>query len=222
LFPSDFEIIDISQPVNSHTACFPGDVSFSKQLTTTFRDSKVINLTALTTSPHVGTHADAVSHIKGSVEDIATNIGSVPLSPYVGHCLVIDISPMKTGVITAETLRPYIGKFMAQDVGVKRVLIKTLENIEYERWQDDYACLSVGAIKWLNSLGTILVGIDTPSVDQIASKTLSTHNALDERNMYWLENLDLTKAEQGAYFLVAAPIKFMELEASPVRAMLLR
>jgi len=222
LFPSDFEIIDISQPVNSRTACFPGDVPFSKKLTVSHHESNIINLTAMTTSPHVGTHADAVSHIKGSIEEVATNIGAAPLEPYVGACLVVDVAPLTSGMITAEMLRPHIGEAMASDIGVKRILIKTLEVIDYEKWQNNYAYLSVGAIKWLNSLGTILVGIDTPSVDQIDSKELSTHHSLDERHMYWLENLDLTRVESGPYFLVAAPLKFMELEASPLRAILLR
>jgi arylformamidase len=222
LFPSDFEIIDISQPVSSRTASFPGDVPFSKNVTIDHHESNVINLTSLTMSPHIGTHADAISHIKGSIEDTRTNIGAVSLAPYVGPCLVVDLSPMKTGVITAETLQPYIGTALAQDRSVKRVLVKTLETIDYEDWQPDYAYLAVGVVKWLNSLGTVMVGIDTPSVDQIDSKTMSTHHAFVEREMKWLENLDLTRVEAGAYFLVAAPLKFVELEASPVRAILLR
>jgi arylformamidase len=222
LFPSNFEIIDISQPVNSRTACFPGDVPFSRDVIVNYNESKIINLSTMTTSPHVGTHADAVSHIKGSMEDTAGNIGAAPLQPYIGHCLVVDVSPMSAGAITAESLRPYIGRAMALDLGVQRVLIKTQEKIDYEKWQDDYPYLSVGAVKWLNSLGTVLVGLDTPSMDQVNSKTLSTHNALEERHMYWLENLDLTRVESGPYFLMAAPLKFMELEASPIRAVLLR
>lgn len=39
--------------------------------------------------------------------------------------------------------------------------------------------------------------------------------------MVWLENLDLTAVEEGVYELVALPLKLTELEASPVRAVLL-
>jgi arylformamidase len=69
--------------------------------------------------------------------------------------------------------------------------------------------------------GVRMIGIDTPSVDHIESKNLETHHQLLERDMLWLENLDLTQVSEGEYFLVALPLKFMELEASPVRAILL-
>ena len=39
--------------------------------------------------------------------------------------------------------------------------------------------------------------------------------------MTWLENLDLSAVKEGDYFLSALPLKFMELEAAPVRAVLL-
>ena len=71
------------------------------------------------------------------------------------------------------------------------------------------------------------MGLDTPSVDAVDSKTLETHHQLLAQGMAWLENLDLTHVplSQGLsseFFLVALPLKLMELEASPVRAVLLR
>ena len=56
-----YRIIDISQPISSRAACFPGDTPFSRQVTVSYQDS-VVNLTAITMSPHVGTHADAPVH----------------------------------------------------------------------------------------------------------------------------------------------------------------
>ena len=74
----------------------------------------------------------------------------------------------------------------------------------------------------MGQLGFVLVGLDTPSVDHIRSKELATHNVLDRHGLVWLENLDLRAVEEGEYFLVALPLKFMDLEASPVRAVLLK
>jgi arylformamidase len=222
LFPSVFEIIDISQPITSTTACFPGDVPFSKKLTVNYDESKVINLTAMTLSPHVGTHADSPSHIQGDIANTESNIGSAPLSPYIGHCLVVDLSPLPKGPVTADLLRQAIGENLASAVGIARVLVKTLETIRYDQWQDEYAYFGQDAIEYLQSLGCKLVGIDTPSVDHVTSKELPAHHALNRQQMFWLENLDLTSVESGSYFLVAAPLRFVELEASPLRAVLLR
>ncbi len=76
-------------------------------------------------------------------------------------------------------------------------------------------------MRHLSALGVGLVGIDTPSVDHVRSKGLSAHHALLDAGMSWLENLDLTQVEAGEYFLIALPLKLTELEASPVRAVLL-
>ncbi len=95
-------IIDISQPVTSTSACFPGDVPFSKQMTLTYADSQIINLTALTMSPHVGTHADAPSHIGGDMDALDAMAGAMPLAPYIGECFVIDAAPFKKGAVGVE------------------------------------------------------------------------------------------------------------------------
>src|SRR5437870_8671639 len=86
---SNYQIIDISQPVNSKTACFPGDVPFKREITVSYDDSKLLNLTAMTLSPHVGTHADAPSHIGGNMANGATNAGAMNLDAYLGPVAVI-------------------------------------------------------------------------------------------------------------------------------------
>lgn len=216
IFGGNYRIIDISQPVTSKTACFPGDVPFSKQMTLTYADCGVINLTAMTLSPHVGTHADAPSHIHGDIETSTANAGAMPLEPYVGACLVIDTAPWK------EALPVQLLESVVRAAGTiaPRVLFKTQQQINYDKFEDEYAYFSVELIKKASEYGIELLGIDTPSVDHVRSKTLEAHHALQDAGMSWLENLDLTQAQKGNFFLVALPLKFMELEATPVRAVL--
>lgn len=209
--------------MNSRTACFPGDVPFSKNLTLSYAQSKLINLTAITLSPHVGTHADAPSHIKGDITETHTNIGAAALEPYVGAALVLDFSPMTSGAVTAEMISEQMSNHLSgSDRLPERVLLKTQRSIDYENWAGDYPYIGTDAVIFLSEYGVRLVGIDTPSVDQVESKSLQTHHALDELGFFWLENLDLTKAQGGFYFLVAAPLRLEEAEASPLRALLLR
>jgi arylformamidase len=213
----NFDIIDISQSVSEKTACFPGDVPFSKVMTVTYADSNVINLTAITTSPHVGTHADAPCHIHGNMDEPHEMVGALPLVAYVGPVTVLDLTPMESGEITDTIVK------RAEKGSLKeRVLFKTLSKVDEDVFKDDYAYIGVSAVEYLASKGVKLVGLDTPSVDHINSKDLQTHNALIKHNFYWLENLNLENAEAGDYFLVAAPIKLMSAEAAPVRALLLR
>ena len=209
-----FRIVDISQPIKSDSACFPGDTPFSRAVTVTHEHSSVINLTALTMSPHVGTHVDAPVHVRGSMSAEHEMVGTMPLNAFIGPVELIDIAPF-TGAIEPEHVEKHI-KGTAT-----RLLIRTSHQIRYHVFEDSYAFLSERLVGWLQQRGTRLVGLDSPSVDEINSKSLCSHHKLLDNNMFWLENLDLTNAQPGEYFLVAAPLKFMELEASPVRALLL-
>jgi arylformamidase len=224
-------VIDISQPVGTSTACFPGDVPFSREVTIAYDESKVINLTSFKMSPHVGTHADAPVHIKGSLKvkemaesqeglgDDDTTAGIMPLAPFLGRTYVMDLAPL-SGPIGGSAILDQLAD-LARDEEIKRVLFKTRETIKHEVFEDDYAYIGEDTAEQLGKLGFILTGLDTPSVDHTQSKDLATHHILDRFNMCWLENLDLSAVEEGEYELIALPLKFMELEASPVRAVLL-
>jgi arylformamidase len=215
------KIIDISQPVDEKSACFPGDTPFSRKVTLSYERSKIINLTALTMSPHVGTHADAPVHIKGTLNPSSTEdttVGAMSLTAFIGPVAVIDLAPSKAGIAASMVKE----KLKAVSERVKRVLFKTAKTINFEVFEENYSYIESDTAELLGQLGFVLVGLDTPSVDHIRSKDLSTHNVLDRHGLVWLENLDLRAVEEGEYFLVALPLKFMDLEASPVRAVLLR
>lgn len=210
------KIIDISLPVSSSSACFPGDTPFQKQITLTYKDSGVVNLTSLTMSPHVGTHVDAPVHVCGDMSDECGKVGDMPLEPFIGPVRVIDLAPF-TGGISAQQFRDKVGKSPPPP----RVIFKTCHQIRYDVFENDYAYLSVELIDALADAGVVLTGIDTPSVDHINSKDLLTHHKLLEHKLVWLENLNLVDVRAGDYTLVALPLRFVELEASPVRAVLL-
>ncbi len=224
-FPS-FEIIDISQPVNSQTACFPGDTPFRHEVMVSYQQSGVMNLTAFHMSPHVGTHADAPVHIGGDITQpgLGTeSIAQLDLSPFLGPVAVVDVSPCSGPVGWEQVER----QLLAFPVFPPRILFKTCQVVRPTVFEEDYAWLSVALIEALAARGVCLVGLDTPSVDAVDSKTLETHHALLGANMVWLENLDLSQVPihpdlPELYFLSALPLKLTELEASPVRAVLLR
>ncbi|MBS1989555.1 MAG: cyclase family protein [Cyanobacteria bacterium SZAS LIN-3] len=217
-------VIDISQPISTSTACFPGDTPFSREVTLSYEESKVINLTAFKMSPHVGTHADAPVHIKGclSTADGAAcddTAGIMPLTPFLGRTYVMDLAPL-TGPITGEAILEQLSE-LATDDQIKRVLFKTRDKNRHDVFEDDYSYIGEDTAEKLGELGFLLTGLDTPSVDHTQSKELATHRILDRYKLSWLENLDLSEVEEGEYELIALPLKFVELEASPVRAILL-
>lgn len=75
-------------------------------------------------------------------------------------------------------------------------------------------------IERLADLGVQLLGIDTASIDPASSQTLDSHMLVRARNMRVLENLVLDAVPEGDYELIALPLKLMQADASPVRAVL--
>ncbi len=141
--------------------------------------------------------------------------GHLPLAPFIGPCLVIDVSPCK-GEITLKSVE----NKLKGDIPL-RILFKTRLQLRFDQFDEEYAYFSLDLIDFLHAKGVKLIGIDTPSVDHIHSKTLDAHHALIAHGMVWIENLDLSQAQENTYFLSALPLKLMELEAAPLRAVLI-
>lgn len=216
--PARYRILDISLPIGSQTACFPGDTPFSKKITLTYQETQVINLTAFTMSPHVGTHADAPIHIRGNLQTDSGFAQDLPLDAYLGSTYVIDRAPLQQAI----TLDLVKAELDALNEFPTRILFKTQKQTRPEIFEDAYAYFSPDLIAYLAQRKVRLVGIDTPSVDHITSKDLPVHHVLLQNNLCWLENVYLSEIQSGSYYLIALPLNFQELEASPVRAVLLQ
>ena len=84
----------------------------------------------------------------------------------------------------------------------------------------DFAALSPELVDALADRGVITIGVDAPSVDLFTDKQLIAHNAILRRGLAILEGLVLRDVAAGEYELIAAPLKLMGFDGSPVRAML--
>jgi arylformamidase len=84
------------------------------------------------------------------------------------------------------------------------------------------ASLSPLAAIRLAERGAMLVGTDAASIDPEDAEDLPAHRALLERGIALLEDLDLTGVPDGDYELIALPLRFDNLDASPVRAILIK
>jgi arylformamidase len=172
-----------------------------------------VNLGVITTSPHVGTHADAPMHVES--EWRASE--SLPADVFVGECVVIALPtdhPIADDV-SVSTLAVLLG-----DARVTRVLLRTGYSIAGGRFPDDWPALTIDAAEWLLARGVRLWGSDAPSADRRTSQTLPVHHALFEGGAYVLENLRLNDVAPGRYELLAQPLAVHGADAAPVRAML--
>lgn len=200
---------DISAPVSRHTPVYPGDEPFGLRWASSLETGAPVNLSTLTFSPHVGAHADAPLHYAAGGQAA----GALDLAPFLGPCRVIHVPGIDDGLIRPAHLQHALQGLPP------RVLVRTRDHTPAV-WVDDFAAFAPATLDWLADLGVVLVGIDTPSVDPAASTTLDSHQVLARRGLRVLECLQLDDVPPGDYELIALPLRLMDAEASPVRAVL--
>ncbi len=203
------KIHDISPLISPRIAVWPGDVPFSRQVALSMAEGANLDLSGVTTTLHLGAHADAPSHFVAGADGIA----AVDLAPYFGPCQV-----MRVRVGRGERIRP---EHLSAAIAAPRVLFHTGTFPDPESWNTDFASLSPELVEHLHAQGVVLVGLDTPSVDPFESKALEAHQALGRCGMRNLEGLVLDAVPEGRYTLAALPLKLDGADASPVRAALM-
>lgn len=201
-------LIDISPLISPKTAVWPGDVSFRRDTALDIADGHNITLSSVTSTVHIGAHADAPNHYHADGVDIA----SCALSPYYGPCQVIAVQCQRgTRIVPAD---------LSCAITRPRVLFKTGSFPDPDDFNEDFNSLSPELIRHCHEAGVVLVGLDTPSVDPFDSKALESHQVLFETGMRNLEGLVLEQVAPGHYTLIALPLKIAGADASPVRAVL--
>jgi len=203
------KIIDISQPLHTTTAVWPGDQPFELRWTLRQDRGDSVNVAALTLSAHTGTHVDAGYHVLAN----GARVAELPLRNFIGPAVVVD------AIGLARLDERVLDRF---DVNAaQRVLFRTRRSVDPAEFPLDFLSPSVELARRLVAAGVQLIGSDAPSMDAHDSKTLDAHRVLLEGGVAIVENLVLTDVAPGRYTLVALPLKLMEADGSPVRAVLL-
>ncbi|SCK11242.1 arylformamidase [Vogesella sp. LIG4] len=205
-------LYDISPALTAGMPVWPGDTPFQSSPNWVLDAACPVNVARLTLSPHSGAHADAPLHYQAD----GAAIGAVPLAPYLGHCRVVHcLSP--GAVLQLATLQAAL-----QGSGPlpPRLLIRTYPQFPHAAWDQAFPGIAAELIDWLGSQGVQLIGVDTASLDPADSKTMAAHRAVARHGMAILENLVLDAVPPGDYELIALPLKLMDTDASPVRAVL--
>ncbi|PWW28950.1 kynurenine formamidase [Cytobacillus oceanisediminis] len=200
--------IDISQPLSSDIAHWPGDTPFKYETAFTKEQTGSVNIGRITTSLHTGTHVDAPFHFNEEGEKII----DLDIELYIGAARVIDVSGYDR--VDAEVLRGFDLE------GVERVLLKTAVPNNPEVFPERISELASDMADYLGSKGVRLLGVDVPSVDPLDSKDMETHHALYRNGIHILENIMLDDVEEGNYELIALPLPIKEADGSPVRAVI--
>lgn len=208
---SEITWYDISPTLSPNIALFPGDKPYHRTVTADFKNQDNLLLSYITTSVHAGAHTDAPCHYHNNGQSIEER----PLHYYLGRTQVVRV-PKKSAPfrLYPEDITTIITE--------PRVLFHTESFPDPNTWRDDFTALSPELIHYLAQKNVLLVGIDTPSIDPAPATILLTHEAVYAHNMAILEGITLTHVPEGAYHLIALPLKLKDSDASPVRAILLK
>jgi arylformamidase len=174
-------------------------------------EGAVCNVSMLQMSVHTGTHMDAPLHF---VADGA-GMDQMPLDATVGPCRVVEIEDresVKVSDLVALRLRKG-----------ERLLIKTRNSARC--WNDsgfieDFVYISRDAAAYMVERGIRTVGVDYLSVGGYFQDGLETHHHLLRASIWIIEGLNLAGVEAGSYDLVCLPLKILDCDGAPARALL--
>ena len=202
-------IWDLSQTLRPDMPMWPGEAAFALHRNAEISPQCPVNVGAIDTPLHAGTHADSPFHYD------AQGLGSADcdLDVYVGPCVVLDVRQANNAVQPGDV-------DWAALEGVPRVIFRTYDRFPADRWDSDFTAIAPAVIARLREGGVRLVGTDAPSLDPQQSKTMDAHHEVQAGDMRILEGLVLDDVQPGRYELIALPLKIAEADASPVRAIL--
>ena len=199
-------LIDITPAVSPALEGWPGDTRFAAVPRWSQAQGDSCTVARVTLSSHLGAHADAPLHFRAGGVDAA----SLPLERYLGPVRVVQC-PGSRAIGRAEA---------EQAAGAERVLYRVLPEGEASAFPGAFAPLTLEGARALVGFGLKLYGTDAPSVDPVDSRTLDAHHALDRGGVAILEGLALAGVPAGEYELIALPLKWQDVDAAPVRAVL--
>jgi arylformamidase len=199
--------IDISVPLESGMAAWPGDTPFQIEPEADMNAGAGYNLSRLVMSSHAGTHIDAPRHFFSD----GKTISDFPPEAGCGEARVLEFN--NTGAITKAMLAP------RRICRGERILFKTnnSELISAGKFREDYTYLTEDAADYLAERGIILAGIDYLSVAAYESQA-AVHRKLLGAGIWIIECLNLSKIRPGRYEMVCLPLKISGADGAPARA----
>ncbi len=205
--------IDISVPLWSGMVHWPTDQEVLIERKLALDRGDPMNLTAAAMSLHTGTHMDAPLHFLAG----APGIDRMPLDATVGPARVLEF-PTAAAIGPAE-LEPY-----AIEAG-ERILLKTSNSRRCWRTDEfiaDFVAVTPDGARFLAARRITAVGIDYISIGADGEDGDEAHRALMAAGVWIIEGLNLSAVEPGDYELICLPLKVLDGDGAPARAIVRR
>jgi arylformamidase len=203
--------IDVSVPLRSGMVTWPGDPEVRIERMLDMEKGNEVNLSRLDMGAHTGTHMDAPLHFIKS----GKSLDEMPLTATVGPARVIEI-------LDAESIKP--DELVPHQIERgERILFKTKNSTRdwiNQPFIEDFVYISTAAGQFLVARGVQTVGIDYLSVGGYEKNGAEIHHTLLGSGIWIIEGLNLSHVQPGRYELICLPIKIVNSDGAPCRAIL--
>lgn len=203
--------IDISVTIKPGMAHWPDNPEIRVDRMLDMERGDVCNVSSLAFGSHTGTHMDAPLHFIRN----GRSLDKMPLEATIGPCRVIEIKnkeSVKVGEIEKQRIKRG-----------ERILFKTRNSKAAwatDNFYEDFVYISKEAAAFLAKAKVMTVGIDYLSVGGFRKDGVETHHALLGAGIWVIEGLNLAKIKPGKYELNCLPLKVLNSDGAPARALL--
>jgi len=207
-------ILDVSLGIGPDMLTWPGDPPVEIDPAKRLAKGDPANVSELRLGTHTGTHVDPPFHFI----DGGPTADALDLDVLVGPAVVADLRHAGPSITPADL------DALNLPAGTTRVLFRTpnseLWTSKTVRFPDSYTALTPESARWCVDRGIRLVGTDFLSIEQRGAPGHPTHVALLKAGAIILEGLDLSRIDPGAYELFVLPLKVLDGDGAPARAIL--
>jgi arylformamidase len=206
-------LIDISLPVSEGLPVWPSSVGARVTCERSMEEGAEANVTRLDTDVHFGTHVESSLHYFPN----GRPINDISLDIFFGLALVVHLPEVDAvGAKELEQLKLPPKKII-------RLLLRTKNSDLWaksnQKFSENYVGLTKDGAQWVVENGIRLIGMDYLSVAKYSDAT-EVHKILLGSDLIILEGLDLSHAPADRYELLCFPLKIINAEAAPARALL--
>ena len=210
-------VIDLTHFIAEDMPVYPGTEGPKLQPANTY-EKDGFKETLMTMYTHTGTHMDPPAHLYAG----RTTLDKFPITQFVGKAFVVKCSDLKEG---QKISMDYINKDREKADAADFLLFNLGWDKRWgtEAYFGDYPYIDDEVVDYIIGRKKRGVGLDVIGIDPISDENLTIHKKLFEKNeIVVIENLmDLDKCGDDLFTFCALPLKHVDADGSPIRAIAL-
>lgn len=211
------KVIDLTHFISEDMPVYPGTEGPKLEPANTYEQDG-FKETLMTMYTHTGTHMDPPAHLFAG----RTTLDQFPITQFVGSALVVDCSDLKEG---QKITMKYIDRVREKADQAEFILFRLGWDKYWgtAKYYGDYPYIEEAVVDYLVWESKKGVGLDVIGIDPIADENLTIHKKLfQDSEIVVIENLmNLDLVGDGLFTFCALPLKHIDADGSPIRAIAL-